>query len=134
MVNEVKIEKTKDFNAFLIILKGSLIAVSVSLILILIFAFAIKYIAIPTEAIRPINQIIKVISIFFGVFLAMKKVEKMGLINGLLIGVFYTIIAFLVFSILDGKFEFNRTILNDILFGGISGAVCGVISANLLNK
>lgn len=134
MVKERNVDKEKSLNVFLIVLRGSLIAVSISLVLILIFAFAIKYIPIPTEAIRPINQIIKAVSIFFGVFLAIKKIAKMGFINGLLIGLFYTLIAFIVFSILDGGFEFKKTLLNDILFGGITGAICGAISANLLNK
>ena len=121
-------------KVWLNILKGSLVALSVSLVGILIFAFFIKYVAVPTEAIKPVNQVIKGISLLFGTFVALKKVNQMGLINGLLIGLCYTVIAFLVFSILDGNFEFNKTLVNDLLFGGIIGGICGVIAVNLKRK
>lgn len=119
---------------WLTILKGSLIALSISLVGILIFAFFIKYIAISTDAIKPINQVIKGISLLAGTFIALKKVNQMGLINGLLIGLAYTILAFVVFSILDRDFTFNKTLINDFLFGGIIGAICGIISVNFRKK
>ena len=121
-------------KVWLNILKGSLVALSVSLVGILIFAFFIKYVAVPTEAIKPVNQVIKGISLLVGTLVALKKVNQMGLINGLLIGLCYTVIAFLVFSILDGNFEFNKTLVNDLLFGGIIGGICGVIAVNLKRK
>ena len=121
-------------KVWLNILKGSLVALSVSLVGILIFAFFIKYVAVPTEAIKPVNQVIKGISLLVGTFVALKKANQMGLINGLLIGLCYTVIAFLVFSILDGNFEFNKTLVNDLLFGGIIGGICGVIAVNLKRK
>ena len=127
-------EEGEKPKVWLNILKGSLVALSVSLVGILIFAFFIKYVAVPTEAIKPVNQVIKGISLLVGTFVALKKVNQMGLINGLLIGLCYTVIAFLVFSILDGNFEFNKTLVNDLLFGGIIGGICGVIVVNLKRK
>lgn len=127
-------EEREKPKVWLNILKGSLVALSVSLVGILIFAFFIKYVAVPTEAIKPVNQVIKGISLLVGTFVALKKVNQMGLINGLLIGLCYTVIAFLVFSILDGNFEFNKTLVNDLLFGGIIGGICGVIAVNLKRK
>ena len=127
-------EEGEKPKVWLNILKGSLVALSVSLVGILIFAFFIKYVAVPTEAIKPVNQVIKGISLLVGTFVALKKVNQMGLINGLLIGLCYTVIAFLVFSILDGNFEFNKTLVNDLLFGGIIGGICGVIAVNLKRK
>ena len=55
----------------------------------------------------------------------------MGLVSGLLIGILFTMIAFIVFSVLDGRFVFDRTLLNDMLFGGIMGAICGIICVNI---
>lgn len=127
-------EEGEKPKVWLNILKGSLVALSVSLVGILIFAFFIKYVAVPTEAIKPVNQVIKGISLLVGTFVALRKVNQMGLINGLLIGLCYTVIAFLVFSILDGNFEFNKTLVNDLLFGGIIGGICGVIAVNLKRK
>ena len=129
-VNDVE----NEAKIWLSILKGSLIAISVSLVGILIFAFFIKYVAVPTEAIKPVNQVIKGISLLVGTFVGLRKINKMGLINGLLIGLFYTVLAFLIFSILDGNFEFSKSLVNDILFGGIIGSICGIISVNFRKK
>lgn len=129
-VNDVE----NEAKIWLSILKGSLIAISVSLVGILIFAFFIKYVAVPTEAIKPVNQVIKGISLLVGTFVGLRKINKMGLINGLLIGLFYTVLAFLIFSILDGNFEFSKSLVNDILFGGIIGGICGIISVNFRKK
>ncbi|MCI6542238.1 MAG: TIGR04086 family membrane protein [Firmicutes bacterium] len=137
---KIKMPKNREVSeqdspkAWLTVLKGSLVALSISLVSILIFAFFIKYVAVPTNAIKPINQVIKGLSLLIGTFVALKKVDKMGLINGLLIGLAYTILAFVVFSILDGHFEFTKSLVNDLLFGGLIGGICGVIAVNFRRK
>ena len=112
------------------VVKGSLIAVSVSLFLILIFAFLIKIFNIPDYLIKPINQVIKIISVFIGVLFALKKLPQKGLLSGMLIGVIYTILAFLIFSFLSGKFTFSFTILIDVLCALVIGGLCGVFFVN----
>lgn len=129
---EAKTNKTP--SVLLTTIRGSLFAVAISLVLVLLFAFALKYIAIPVTAIRPVNQAIKGISVFVGVFFALKKIQRMGFLHGLLIGFAYTVLAFLVFSILDGSFVFSKTLINDLLFSGIIGAVCGILAVNVLRK
>lgn len=113
------------------IVKGSLVALCFSLALVLIFAFILKFTNISEATIRPVNQIIKGISVFVGVFVGMKKVKELGLVSGLLIGTIYTILAFLAFSILGGTFIFDLTLATDIVFGAIIGAICGIICVNL---
>lgn len=123
--------KTNTSPILKYILKGSLIALSVSLVLILVFAFILKFTNISDGIIMPVNQVIKGISVFLGVFLGLKKSKELGLICGLLIGFIYTIMAFLVFSILNGGFSFDITLLTDIVFGAIIGAICGIICVNI---
>lgn len=113
------------------IVKGVFVALAVSLVSILLFAFLLRWTNISESLIAPVNQVIKGVSIFLGVFFGLKKVKHNGIINGLLIGFFYTIFAFLVFSLLDGAFSFDRSLLNDIIFGTIIGAICGIICVNL---
>ena len=124
----------KNPNLFLMILKGALISLSISLLCVLIFAFVLRFIALPDALISPINQVIKGVSVLLGTIIALKKARQMGLISGLLIGLLYTIIAFVTFSILDGNFSFSLSLLNDILFGGIIGGICGIIAVNLKKK
>ena len=113
------------------IIKGVLVALAISLVAILLFAFLLRWTNISDSIIAPVNQVIKGVSIFLGVFFGLKKVKRNGIINGLIIGFLYTIVAFLVFSLLDGAFCFDKSLLNDILFGTIIGAICGIICVNL---
>ncbi len=124
--------KTDDKNGMIKpIIKGVSIALSISLVAILLFAFLLRWTNISDSLIAPVNQVIKGVSIFLGVLFGLKKVKKNGIINGLLIGFFYTILAFLVFSLLDGAFNFDRSFLNDLIFSLVTGAICGIICVNL---
>lgn len=113
------------------ILTGTLTALCLSLILVLVFAFLLKFTNIPESAIKPINQVIKGASVFIGVFIGLKKLKELGLVCGLLIGFIYTILAFLIFSILSGSFALDITLLTDIIFGSIIGSICGIICVNI---
>jgi len=126
-----KIESKSSSTFIMNVVKGSLYALSVSLILILVFAFMLRFIAIEESAISPAVQVIKGVSILIGVLIALKSVKEMGFVNGLVIGLTYTIISFVSFSMLDGfNFEFSKTLLNDIVFGSIIGGITGIIAVN----
>ena len=126
----LKSEKQSS-SAWLAIAKGVVCGLCVSLVVILLFAFILRFSSISDKVIAPVNEVIKGVSIFFGVFVGLRKYKKMGLLNGILIGFLFTVVAFLVFSLLDGTFSFDRTLLNDIVFGSIIGAICGIICVNL---
>lgn len=116
------------------LIKGSLFALSISLIAICVFAFVLRFVDISADVIQPINQVIKFGSIILGVFLGLKGVKEMGLVTGFLIGVIYTILAFLVFSLLNGCFTLEPSLLNDAIFGGIAGAISGIVAVNFKKK
>ncbi|MBQ7978123.1 MAG: TIGR04086 family membrane protein [Clostridia bacterium] len=120
-------QNSKGFN-ILIMTKGVFWAISCSLLCILIFAFIIKFTAIPESVISPINQIIKVFSILMGCWVASRKIEHNGWFWGMILGACYTLLAFLVFSILDGEFHFSLNLLNDLVFGSILGLISGIIA------
>lgn len=122
-------EKLKKFS-MLKILKSALICVLISLGLILIFAISLKFIDISDVVIKIINQVIKIISIFFGVFFCQKTDKSRGLIKGILIGVIYSIFAYFVFSILNSKISFGLCNILDMLFSAIFGGICGIFCAN----
>ena len=135
-MNNVETIKTKKEKVSCLgtVLKGSLVALSFSLIAILIFAFLLRIITISDSVIKPINQVIKILSVLLGVFIGLKKCNDMGLLRGLIVGAFYTILAFVSFSILDGNFSFSVSLINDLLFGSLAGAICGIITVNLRKK
>ena len=123
--------KIADHSNSISVAKGVMVAVCISLVLVLLFAFLLKFTNIPESTIKPVNQVIKVLSILMGVFVGLKRKKELGLVSGLLIGLIYTIAAFLVFSCLGGVFAFDLTLLTDLLFGAVMGAICGIICVNL---
>lgn len=126
--NSLSIDKKRNVSS---IVKGSMIAISVSLVLILLFALLIRFTGLPDSAIMPVNQLIKVISLFFGIRIALKTNRQKGWLKGLIIGLIYTILAYLVFSILSGKFNINFTSFNDLIFGTLLGGIIGIILINI---
>lgn len=132
MKTKINIKSSNMKNSMIgFIAKGTMIALCVSLVLVLVFAFLLKFTNISDSAIAPVNQVIKGVSIFLGVFIGLKKCKELGLVSGLLIGFIYTLLAFLVFSILSGGFTFDITLLTDCVFGAVIGAICGIISVNI---
>lgn len=128
--------KSKTLNdnkssGWVCILKGVIAGLCVALVGILLFAFVLRFTSISDKIIAPVNQVIKGTSIFIGVFIGLKKHKSNGLLNGVLIGLVFTVLAFLVFSLLDGGFSFDGTFFNDLIFGSIIGGICGIICVNL---
>ena len=116
--------KASTKNYWIQILKGTLVAVSVALVLILAFAIVIRFI-------KPINQVIKIISILFGVFAALKSDNTKGLKKGMIIGALFSLLSYLVFSILALRFSFDWSVVIDLIFASILGALCGLIVVNI---
>ena len=105
-----------------------------SLILILIFAFILKFVSVNDSTIKVINQIIKIISILYGVIVLRKKDKHSLFFKGLLIGLFYGVFAFLIFSMLSGNFIVDITTLNDIVFNSAIGAIIGLFLGFLTKR
>ncbi|MCL2751801.1 MAG: TIGR04086 family membrane protein [Firmicutes bacterium] len=120
-------------KAALEIVKALTIAIVSSLLLVLVFALLIKAANIPDRAIAPVNQAIKAISLLIGALFSF-KIKEGGWKKGLLLGVIYIVAAFLIFSLLDGKFKFDITLLFDFLIGAVMGVICGVIAVNISHK
>lgn len=127
MFKTKKITQTTTSSTILGIVKGAFWGVAFSLVAVLIFAFIIKFTSISENIIQPINQIIKGLSILVGCFVASKKIHSHGWLNGIFVGFLYTVVAFLIFSILDGKFSFGISTFNDIVFGSAMGLISGII-------
>ncbi len=111
------------------LLKGVFIAVLSAIVGILIFALIIKITDVTSSVIMPVNQFIKIISIFLGCFLTLKNSK--GLLKGLFIGLISTFVLYMIFSLFSGENPFTFSFVLDLLLGMIIGAVSGVISVNV---
>ena len=128
-------EKLKKLNLNLIasILKSSLIGVVVSILLVLLFAFVLKFVDLNPSMISLIDQIIKVLSIIVSVLVINRQDGENLLIKALLVGAMYSIITFVVFSILNGGINFSIAILTDIIFSALVGGVSAIL-LNIIKK
>lgn len=101
-----------------------------SFALILIFAFIVKIFPLNKIVVKSVNQVIKVVAVFFGVLLT--KTEGKNLIFGLLFGFFYGLLTNLVFGCFGGV-VFNLSLLIELVFCSVIGVVCASIK-NILAK
>lgn len=115
------------------VLKGCIVSTTISLMLILLFAVIIRFVNISEKVIMPINQIIKIVSIFLGCFLSLKNTNK-GFIKGMLIGLCYAILSYMIFSFLSGSLAIAITSLTDMLFCVAIGGISGILSVNIRKK
>lgn len=118
---------TKKSSAIFEIVKALIIAVIFSLVMVLVAAFFIKLCNIKDSAIPVINQVIKGISILLGCLLGIKSKHNSWL-KGIVIGILYIALAFVLFSLLDGTFVFGIGLLNDVALGSITGMVSGILA------
>lgn len=128
----MKSETRKNNNLIITTIKGVIPSIILTLILILVFALLIRFFNIPDTWIFPVNQAIKFISLFVGIILALKSIKEKGFMVGTLIGIFYSISSFLLFSILRGNFTFSLSNVYDILLTMLAGGLIGIISVNII--
>lgn len=116
------------------VLSGTIIAICITLILILAFAMLIRFCNINDNWIFPVNQIIKIISLFVGTIVILKKDPNKGFFKGLILGFVYFVLAFITFGILQGGFSWNLSNLYDLLLTTLIGGIIGLIVVNIIKK
>jgi len=109
--------------------EGAGIICGICLISVLLFALAIKIFSISSSVIKPVNTIIKAAAITLGCIFSVCG-EK-GYLKGALTGVIGVAATFLLFSAIGGELSLSWKILLELLFGGIVGAIGGIIAVNI---
>ena len=125
--------KSINWSGFLSILKCCLIGIVVTLIGIVFFAIVLKFADLNSTVITVVNNIIKALAIFFMVFFLKKSGNGKLIVKALVAGLIYAVLSFLIFSIMNGGFVFNLSILYDLLFALIVSVIAAVI-LNLTSK
>ena len=125
--------KSINFGGVLTLIKCALIGIVCSLLGTVIFAFVLKFANLSSTFISYINDIIKVFSIFIMVMCLKRKSGEKLLVKAVFSGIIYAVLSFVLFSILNGSFSFDLTILYDLLFALIVSAICSVI-INILSR
>lgn len=115
------------------IVKANIIALIFALIAVLLSALVVKIFNITDKAIPIINQVIKSLSILLGCLLSLKKPNN-GWLRGMICGFIFVWISFVVFSLLDSKFVFGLSLLNDCVLGMVTGMISGIIAVNIRKR
>lgn len=119
--------KTKKGGTILSILKSCLMGLVVTLIGTVIFAIVLKFADIPSKAISYVNNVIKALSLFVVVLILKNASADKLFMRSLFAGLIYGILSFIVFAILNGGFEFNASILFDLIFAVAVAVIVAII-------
>lgn len=114
-------------------LKALLVSLITTFACIILFAFIIKWASLPDKVISPVNMAIKAISVFFGAMVLTKNSTK-GMLQGLLFAGLYTLLAFIIFSILAQKLTLGLGFVADLVFAVVVGAIGGMVGVNVKKK
>ena len=114
------------------VLGATLISLLFSLLFVLIFALAIRWADLDEKVIVPVNYDIKFLSLFLGVMIMFKD-NKNGILKGLITGLLFMLLTFLIFNAMDGFKSVNFNWI-DMIFLPIGGAIAGIIRVNIPSK
>lgn len=109
-------------------IKGVVFALLFSLISVLLFAFLMQMFSMPITIIKPINYAIKVLAILIACLFSVK--EK-GILNGIIVGLIVTVVAYLLFGTMGNSLTFDLAFLWELLLGLAVGAIGGIISVSI---
>lgn len=126
-------ERTVNFKGNITdVLKAVLISVLISLALVLLFAVIIKFAALPSSVIMPVNIAIKIVSVLVGTLIGFKNAEN-GLLKGVFTGLIYMLFTFFIFAALSGFKDIKFSWI-DLVTLPVAGAISGVIAVNIRHK
>lgn len=120
-------------NMFIETLKGGLLASVISIALIVLYALALWKEVLPASSMPIANAVIKVVSAAAAALLAVRRCAKRRWLYGGIAGLFYTALAFMVFSILSDTFIVSAALLSDFGVGLLAGMLAAM-AAQVLGK
>lgn len=112
------------------LLRGLLVSVIGSALLILLFAIIVLLMDLGASVITPVNQVIKVLSILAGTFVACQGGIK-GWIAGLCIGGAYMLLGIILYCAFAGEILPPLVMAGDLGLGLISGFLSGLLAASM---
>ena len=108
---------------------GKAVCLSLVFILaaVLIFALFIRWLALDSSVIAPVDQAIRYFGILLGCFVCLRGRRRA--VKGLAVGAAVAVGSYFLFSAIAGNLSFGWKNLLDLVFSTFAGGVCGAISA-----
>ncbi|MDO5557404.1 MAG: TIGR04086 family membrane protein [Clostridia bacterium] len=112
------------------ILKGIAYSLITTMIMLLVFALLLTYTNIQENTIESVLTVIVIISSIIGSFFATIKIKRNGIWNGLLIGLTYVALIYLISGICGGGMGLTVYSWALIVTTAITGMLGGIIGVN----
>ncbi len=116
------------------ILKGEIIAFGINILALIILSLIMTYSTISDSAIPTLVVALNTIAVLIGSSVATIKLQKRGIVNGIIIGSLYILLYLLISVIFSGNINFSSKTILLIILGIISGGIGGIIGVNLNKK
>ena len=120
----------EENNGFIsVVISGVLTAVIISIVGVLLFALVISGSSLSNSVVKAVNQFIKILAVFLGCVFSLKG--RQGAIKGGLVGIFATVLTYLLFALIAGETVQISKIIVDLALLFVVGAISGAIAVNL---
>lgn len=110
---------------------GLLASILLTLGMMLLLAAALIYLHLGDQLLTVLNQLMKLICIVLGVWIAVPRGGDRGLATGVLLALAYMALGYALYVLLGGGSFAVGNMLGEMLLGCAAGAVAGAIRANL---
>lgn len=118
-------------NIFQVIMAAAA-SVVISLAFVLIFTLIIQLFSLPMNAVKPVNQVFKIVSIAAGGLIFIRG-DK-GLIKGMIYGLIAVVVTYLLYGLISMSLSISWLFAIEILLGAVAGGISGVIAVNIKKK
>lgn len=120
--------------ALMRLLRGLGASLLVTLFAVAVFALLMQWLKPSENAVRIFNQILKVVAVGVGTYIAVGRGQEGGLRKGALLGVVYMGLGVAVYALLSGQSAPWSAYLADLAMGAASGGIIGTILSNISGK
>ena len=112
------------------IIKGSIFSIVITLIGLLVYSIILSYTSVSESTMPATIIIITAVSILIGSTISTSNIKKIGIVNGVLVGIIYIAIIYLISSIVTGNFLLNTNSIIMVIASTLTGALGGIIGVN----
>lgn len=121
-------------NQWIQILKGLGASILVTLAGVVLFALVMQWVKPTEDAVRIFNQVLKLLSIAVGVWVAVGRGGEGGLLRGAAVGLAYMALGVALYALLSGQQAPFTSYLADLGMGIAGGGIVGMILSNISAK
>ena len=114
------------------LLRGLGAAMLTTIIVVAVFALLMQWVKPTEDTVRIFNQLLKVVSVAIGTYIAVGRGQEGGLLRGALIGLLYMALG--VAALLSGQGAPWTAYLADLAMGTVTGGIIGAIVSNISGK